>query len=114
MHERLTTLAASSRPEDATPLFEILSSHPRLGEKKVDSAQSRAEQKNLRAEGESEEVVEGLRRLNAEYEEEFQGLRYVYVHYFIPVAVSLPGLIGFSECRICCDVCDSVSYSRVR
>jgi 2-oxo-4-hydroxy-4-carboxy--5-ureidoimidazoline (OHCU) decarboxylase len=70
-----SSLASS---EDArAPLLRILSAHPRLGEKKVESAQSRAEQANLRKGGDSEEVLEELKRLNGEYEERFPGLRYV-------------------------------------
>jgi hypothetical protein len=71
--------SSSLAPSDEAkaPLLRILSAHPRLGEKKVDSAQSRAEQANLRQGGDSEEVLEELRRLNREYEERFPGLRYV-------------------------------------
>lgn len=71
--------SSSLAPSDEAkaPLLRILSAHPRLGEKKVDSAQSRAEQANLRQGGNSEEVLEELRRLNREYEERFPGLRYV-------------------------------------
>src|SRR5690606_9558018 len=49
----------------------ILGSHPRLGEKKLDSAQSAAEQAQLRT------AAEQLAALNAEYEAQFPGLRYV-------------------------------------
>ncbi|KAF2745005.1 hypothetical protein M011DRAFT_479470 [Sporormia fimetaria CBS 119925] len=59
---------------DTTTLSSILCSHPRLGEKKVDSAQSAAEQKQLQGDGEEAEM---LRALNKEYEERFPGLRYV-------------------------------------
>ena len=59
------------------PLLRILSAHPRLGEKKVDSALSRAEQANLRSGGDSEEVLAQLAALNKEYEDTFPGLRYV-------------------------------------
>ncbi|KAB5511663.1 Oxo-4-hydroxy-4-carboxy-5-ureidoimidazoline decarboxylase [Coniochaeta sp. 2T2.1] len=60
------------------PLLRILSAHPRLGEKKVDSALSRAEQANLRGGGgDSEGVLEQLKQLNEEYEQRFPGLRYV-------------------------------------
>jgi 2-oxo-4-hydroxy-4-carboxy--5-ureidoimidazoline (OHCU) decarboxylase len=52
-----------------------LCSHPRLGEKKVDSEQSRAEQAQLQKGGEEEK--EQLAALNNEYEEKFPGLRYV-------------------------------------
>lgn len=53
-------------------LLSILGSHPRLGAKKVESAQSVAEQAKLGG-GESEVLA----RLNAEYEAKFPGLRYV-------------------------------------
>ncbi|KAI1816187.1 Oxo-4-hydroxy-4-carboxy-5-ureidoimidazoline decarboxylase [Poronia punctata] len=56
-------------------LHGILGSHPRLGAKKVDSAQSRAEQAQLNT-GASDEA-ERLAALNQEYEERFPGLRYV-------------------------------------
>ncbi|PNY24663.1 allantoinase 1 [Tolypocladium capitatum] len=71
-HIQLLSLAASSTADitDAT-LLSILESHPRLGQKKVDSAQSAAEQANLRGEGED------LARLNREYEDKFPRLRYV-------------------------------------
>lgn len=72
---QLTALAASSSPEDVAKLSEILCSHPRLGEKKVDSGQSRAEQAQLQKGGEEEK--EQLAKLNTEYEEAFPGLRYV-------------------------------------
>ncbi|SCO77393.1 uncharacterized protein FRV6_01605 [Fusarium oxysporum] len=69
---RLASLASSnsSANSDET-LLSILGSHPRLGAKKVDSAQSAAEQANLQGQGEE------LAKLNKEYEEEFPGLRYV-------------------------------------
>lgn len=72
-----TSTSQSNQQEAKAPLLRILSAHPRLGEKKVDSAQSRAEQANLRKGGDSEEVLEELRKLNKEYEEKFPGLRYV-------------------------------------
>ncbi|KAF3065842.1 hypothetical protein GL218_09338 [Daldinia childiae] len=67
---------ADSRAE----LHAILGSHPRLGEKKVESAQSRAEQAHLNSSGTSDEKEEEARRLealNEEYEVRFPGLRYV-------------------------------------
>ncbi|KAI1030306.1 hypothetical protein LB505_004287 [Fusarium chuoi] len=69
---RLASLASSnsSANPDET-LLSILGSHPRLGAKKVDSAQSAAEQANLQGQGEE------LAKLNKEYEEKFPGLRYV-------------------------------------
>ncbi|KAH7384344.1 Oxo-4-hydroxy-4-carboxy-5-ureidoimidazoline decarboxylase [Phaeosphaeria sp. MPI-PUGE-AT-0046c] len=69
---QLDALAASG---DVATLSEILCSHPRLGEKKVDSEQSRAEQAQLQ--GGKEEEGELLRKLNEEYEGVFVGLRYV-------------------------------------
>ena len=71
LHSQLLTLAST----DIATLSEILCSHPRLGEKRVDSEQSRKEQAQLNKGGEEE--VEELRRLNAEYEKVFPGLRYV-------------------------------------
>ncbi|KAI1465189.1 Oxo-4-hydroxy-4-carboxy-5-ureidoimidazoline decarboxylase [Daldinia caldariorum] len=61
-------------------LHAILGSHPRLGEKKVESAQSRAEQAHLNTSGTSsdeEEEAARLKALNEEYEARFPGLRYV-------------------------------------
>lgn len=69
---RFLSMAASStiaNPNDT--LLSVLGSHPRLGAKKVDSAQSAAEQAKLG--GESQELT----RLNQEYETAFPGLRYV-------------------------------------
>ncbi|UNI22916.1 hypothetical protein JDV02_008760 [Purpureocillium takamizusanense] len=69
---QLLSLAAGSGSEPGPPaLLSVLGSHPRLGAKKVDSAQSVAEQANLQGEGEE------LARLNDEYERRFPGLRYV-------------------------------------
>lgn len=80
VHAQLAALAASASPTDAATLSDILSSHPRLGEKKVDSEQSRREQAQLQAAGHGER--DELDRLNAEYEATFPGLRYVYVPCF--------------------------------
>jgi len=77
VNAQLTALAQSGKPEDVEKLSEILCSHPRLGEKKVDSEQSRAEQAQLQKGGEEEKEM--LASLNREYEETFPGLRYVYV-----------------------------------
>ncbi|POR38564.1 Putative allantoinase 1 [Tolypocladium paradoxum] len=69
---QLLSLAASSTADTTDPtLLSVLGSHPRLGEEKVDSVQSAAEQASLRGEGEE------LARLNREYEDKFPGLRYV-------------------------------------
>ncbi|KAH8780846.1 Oxo-4-hydroxy-4-carboxy-5-ureidoimidazoline decarboxylase [Diaporthe sp. PMI_573] len=59
------------------PLHSILGSHPRLGEKKVHSSQSAAEQAQLRAGAGAEDEAERLAALNREYEATFPGLRYV-------------------------------------
>jgi 2-oxo-4-hydroxy-4-carboxy--5-ureidoimidazoline (OHCU) decarboxylase len=77
INAQLTALAQSDKSEDVDRLSEILCSHPRLGEKKVDSEQSRAEQAQLQKGGEEEK--EQLAKLNQEYEDKFPGLRYVYV-----------------------------------
>ena len=56
-------------------LDQILAAHPRLGAKKVESAQSQAEQAQLNTGGEEE--AKKLAAFNEEYEEKFPGLRYV-------------------------------------
>ncbi|KAI1804315.1 Oxo-4-hydroxy-4-carboxy-5-ureidoimidazoline decarboxylase [Daldinia bambusicola] len=77
----LFQLAGNSTTADSrAELHAILGSHPRLGEKKVESAQSRAEQAHLNAPGTSsnkEEEAARLKALNEEYEAQFPGLRYV-------------------------------------
>lgn len=73
---QLTELAESPSTSDTTWLLKILSAHPRLGEQRVESAQSTAEQARLNTGGSEE--AERLGALNAEYEELF-GFRYVYV-----------------------------------
>jgi 2-oxo-4-hydroxy-4-carboxy--5-ureidoimidazoline (OHCU) decarboxylase len=72
---QLKALGSSDSPEDVKKLSEILCSHPRLGEKKVDSEQSRKEQAQLQQGAEEEKVK--LADLNKQYEEKFPGLRYV-------------------------------------
>ncbi|KAL1628078.1 hypothetical protein SLS56_006008 [Neofusicoccum ribis] len=75
---QLTELSESPSTSDTEWLEQILGAHPRLGEKKVESAQSRAEQANLNAAGpEAEAEAAELKRLNEEYEKTFPGLRYV-------------------------------------
>lgn len=91
---RLTALASSQTAEDRAILLNILGSHPRLGEKAAPSTTapekdalekgkqpmselSKAEQASL-----NQGSVDQLRTLNAEYEEKFPGLRYVYEHTF--------------------------------
>ncbi|KAA8568071.1 hypothetical protein EYC84_008484 [Monilinia fructicola] len=72
---QLIELSESALPSDRDWLDKILGSHPRLGEKKVESQQSRAEQAQLNT-GPTEEA-EKLEALNKEYEKTFPGLRYV-------------------------------------
>lgn len=72
---QLTELADSASTSDTQWLEDILGSHPRLGAKKVESAQSQIEQAQLQ-QGGSEEA-EKLRVLNEEYEAKYPGLRYV-------------------------------------
>lgn len=82
---QLSNLAESTSTSDTTWLESILSAHPRLGEKKVDSEMSRLEQKAMneasKASGgvKAEEEAKILGELNAEYEKSFPGLRYVCV-----------------------------------
>jgi len=79
----LQCLETSTNPKDLESLADILSSHPRLGEKKVESALSRAEQAAMAKASVSssdvsrEEEQATLRNLNEEYENTFPGLRYV-------------------------------------
>ncbi|KAI2621045.1 Oxo-4-hydroxy-4-carboxy-5-ureidoimidazoline decarboxylase [Xylaria nigripes] len=72
--DTLISNAATSPSAQAT-LHSILSAHPRLGAKRVESAQSRAEQAELNKGSEGE--GERLAALNREYEARFPGLRYV-------------------------------------
>lgn len=74
---RLLSLAASTATGVIHPTLQsVLGSHPRLGEKKIESAQSVAEQAKLQQNSNPEQEAE-LARLNREYEETFPGLRYV-------------------------------------
>lgn len=72
---QLADLGDSASTSDTEWLDAILGAHPRLGDKKVDSSQSRGEQAQLNTGG--EEQAEKLRALNREYEASFPGLRYV-------------------------------------
>ena len=72
---QLTDLSDSPSTSDTEWLDKILGAHPRLGAKKVDSAQSQAEQAQLNTGGEEEATK--LRNMNEEYEQTFPGLRYV-------------------------------------
>ncbi|KAI0854974.1 Oxo-4-hydroxy-4-carboxy-5-ureidoimidazoline decarboxylase [Xylaria cubensis] len=76
LHQLATPPFSSSSRER---LHSILGSHPRLGAKKVDSAQSRAEQAqlNMATTGDGVDEAERLAALNREYEARFPGLRYV-------------------------------------
>ena len=73
---QLTDLAESTSTSDTRWLHDILAAHPRLGEQRVHSAKSRAEQAHLRTEG--DEADNELVELNGLYESTFPGLRYVY------------------------------------
>ncbi len=69
---------AASDASAKTTLLRILGAHPRLGAKKVESAQSVAEQAQLQAPTSSSgDEAARLAALNAEYEAAFPGLIYV-------------------------------------
>lgn len=72
---QLTHLAESSSTSDSKWLESILGAHPRLGEKKIDSTQSKAEQAQLALDAETGQ--DKLSELNSLYERTFPGLRYV-------------------------------------
>ncbi|EXJ55703.1 hypothetical protein A1O7_08632 [Cladophialophora yegresii CBS 114405] len=74
--KQLENLHRSDLESDRKWLEAILSAHPRLGEKKVDSEQSRKEQAQLNQGGAADEA-EKLAELNRKYEDKFPGLRYV-------------------------------------
>jgi 2-oxo-4-hydroxy-4-carboxy--5-ureidoimidazoline (OHCU) decarboxylase len=69
----LVNQSLSSLPTSSPDLLSILSAHPRLGAKKVDSAQSQKEQSSLGSDAERQQ----LQALNEEYEARYPGLRYV-------------------------------------
>lgn len=71
----LTDLAESSSSSDTKWLDDILGAHPRLGAKKVVSAQSQAEQAQLQS-GAAEESGK-LQNMNDSYEAAFPSLRFV-------------------------------------
>ncbi|KIW33767.1 uncharacterized protein PV07_00591 [Cladophialophora immunda] len=73
--EQLLELHRSNLESDQEWLEAILSAHPRLGEKKVESEQSRKEQAQLNQGGADE--AEKLVDMNRKYEDKFPGLRYV-------------------------------------
>ncbi|KIW86014.1 hypothetical protein Z517_01408 [Fonsecaea pedrosoi CBS 271.37] len=73
--QQLLGLFRSNLESDQKWLEAILAAHPRLGEKKVDSEQSRKEQAQLNQGGTEE--AEKLATMNRKYEDKFPGLRYV-------------------------------------
>ena len=102
---QLTDLAESASTSDTAWLEKILGAHPRLGEKKVDSEQSRAEQAQLNTGGEEE--ASQLRSLNEEYEKTFPGLRYVYVQRYGRVLIL--GMLNDAVCSST-DAVDQLSW----
>lgn len=76
--DQLTALLDSSSTSDSEWLDAILSAHPRLGEKNVDSELSRGEQAQLQDQDEDGDL-DNLAELNRKYETTFPGLRYVSV-----------------------------------
>ncbi len=72
---QLTDLADSTSTSDTKWLESILVSHPRLGEKKIESTQSQAEQAQLHLGNTSDEAK--LLDMNTLYERTFPGLRFV-------------------------------------
>lgn len=74
--KQLRSLAESASSNDIRALDEILRAHPRLGEKKIQSIRSGAEQASLHGSPDDEGR---LRELNQRYEQVFPGLRYMYV-----------------------------------
>ncbi|KAL9106577.1 MAG: hypothetical protein Q9227_008423 [Pyrenula ochraceoflavens] len=75
---QLETLRLSRLESDHEWLDRILVAHPRLGETKVESKLSRGEQAGLKTnDPDSENELLQLQRLNAEFEEVFNGLKYV-------------------------------------
>ncbi|KAK7537843.1 Oxo-4-hydroxy-4-carboxy-5-ureidoimidazoline decarboxylase [Phyllosticta paracitricarpa] len=71
---QLKALAANG---DTHQLDSILGSHPRLGEKKVDSALSRKEQAAMGQQDSAADQANDFAALNAMYEQTFPGLRFV-------------------------------------
>jgi 2-oxo-4-hydroxy-4-carboxy--5-ureidoimidazoline (OHCU) decarboxylase len=80
IYDSLTILIEdSATASDRAELDAVLGSHPRLGAKKVESEQSRAEQAQLQQQdgAAAEAEAKMLSDLNDEYERKFPGLRYV-------------------------------------
>lgn len=72
---QLTVLAESTSTTDKAWLESILAAHPRLGQSKVESTQSKAEQAKLSSQHDS--PGQSLSQLNDLYEQTFPGLKYV-------------------------------------
>lgn len=71
---QLTTLAESSSATDTQSLDSILGSHPRLGDKAIESIQSRQEQVRL---AHDDRIRKSIADMNVSYEKRFPGLKYV-------------------------------------
>ncbi|KAI9686155.1 MAG: hypothetical protein M1822_003810 [Bathelium mastoideum] len=80
---QLTELSESSSTSDMQWLEAILSAHPRLGAKKVESVQSQDEQAQLQGQG--PEAAQ-LSALNEEYERTYPGLRYMWAPPILPIS----------------------------
>ena len=74
---QLLQLASSDSASEREQLNSILSAHPRLGEKKIQSQQSRMEQAHLQSHEEAGQNK--LAEMNLVYEKTFPRLKYMYV-----------------------------------
>jgi hypothetical protein len=92
--EQLTTLLEASSTSDGDWLDAILAAHPRLGDKKIDSEQSRREQAQLQGR-QGDEDVQRLAELNQEYESTFSGLKYVSVA--LPLSSRSPSSLRYTS-----------------
>lgn len=72
---QLTELAESSSKSDKEWLESILAAHPRLGQSKIESTQSKTEQAQLSSRNDPND--QSLSHLNTLYEKTFPGLRYM-------------------------------------
>ncbi len=75
--DQLYSLLRSSSTSDTEWLDAILAAHPRLGGNEVNSEISRREQAQLQEDEVEKGEAKGLAELNLQYEERFNGLRYV-------------------------------------
>ena len=75
VRDATSALLDDPAPQSQATLCAILGSHPRLGARNIESAQSAAEQARLQQGHEAERAQ--LASLNDEYEDRFRGLRYV-------------------------------------